>query len=161
MHFCLSVVHPFLEAEMQFYNRPCPSIGPSVRPSVRNAVEKWKNEHSRCFFGYVCWLGGAWVVDGGWMPLPTYPQLYFDPASLVFVFLFEQRPRRDRWPMLSHIGEIFPSSSSPSTPSDPHILALGPKSKSRGPNSSLKAQILALSLKSQPQGSNPNLKAQI
>ena len=31
-------------------------------------------------------LGRNWVelgVDGGWMPLPTYPQQYYDPASLV------------------------------------------------------------------------------
>ena len=26
---------------------------------------------------------GAWRVDGGWMPLPTRPQRYCDPASLV------------------------------------------------------------------------------
>ena len=26
---------------------------------------------------------GAWGVDGGWMPLPTRPQRYCDPASLV------------------------------------------------------------------------------
>ena len=51
---------------------------------------------------------------------------------LLFVYLFfcffpfGQRPRRGRWPMLSHIGEIFPSS--PSTPYEAHILALGPKS---------------------------------
>ena len=61
-----------------------PSVRRSVRPSVRNArVEKWKNERFRCFFGYVCWWGGAWGVDGGWMPLPTRPQRYCDPASLV------------------------------------------------------------------------------
>ena len=33
------------------------------------------------FFLYV-W--GAWVMDGGWMPLPTRPQRYCDPASLVY-----------------------------------------------------------------------------
>ena len=26
---------------------------------------------------------GTWGVDGGWMPLPTHPQRYCDPASLV------------------------------------------------------------------------------
>ena len=26
---------------------------------------------------------GSWDVDGGWMPLPTCPQRYCDPASLV------------------------------------------------------------------------------
>ena len=29
-------------------------------------------------------LGGALGVDGGWLPLPTRPQQYCDPASLVF-----------------------------------------------------------------------------
>ena len=29
-------------------------------------------------------LGGALGVDGGWLPLPTHPQRYCDPASLVF-----------------------------------------------------------------------------
>ena len=35
-------------------------------------------------------LGGALGVDGGWqLPLPTRPQRYCDPASLVFsIFLF-------------------------------------------------------------------------
>ena len=27
--------------------------------------------------------GGAWGVDRGWPPLPTRPQQYCDPASLV------------------------------------------------------------------------------
>ena len=26
---------------------------------------------------------GGWGVNGGWMPLPTHPQRYRDPASLV------------------------------------------------------------------------------
>ena len=30
-------------------------------------------------------LGGALGVDGGWLPLPTRPQRYCDPASLVFL----------------------------------------------------------------------------
>ena len=29
---------------------------------------------------------GSWGVDKGWTPLPTRPQRYCDPASLVFVF---------------------------------------------------------------------------
>ena len=30
-----------------------------------------------------CWgRSGPWGVDGGWMPLPTHPQRYCDPASL-------------------------------------------------------------------------------
>ena len=28
-------------------------------------------------------LGGVLGVDGGWLPLPTCPQRYCDPASLV------------------------------------------------------------------------------
>ena len=35
---------------------------------------------------YICvgrGLGGALSVDGGWLPLPTRPQRYCDPASLV------------------------------------------------------------------------------
>ena len=27
-------------------------------------------------------------VDGGWMPLPTHPQRYCDPVSLVYCCLF-------------------------------------------------------------------------
>ena len=30
------------------------------------------------------YVWGAWHIDGGWMPLPTHPQRYCDPASLVF-----------------------------------------------------------------------------
>ena len=35
-------------------------------------------------FGSVC-VGdsGQWGVDGSWMPLPTHPQRYCDPVSLV------------------------------------------------------------------------------
>ena len=29
------------------------------------------------------WEGRVWGVDGGWMRLPTRPQRYCDPASLV------------------------------------------------------------------------------
>ena len=32
----------------------------------------------------LCVWDGGWGVDGGWMPLPTRPQRYCDPASLVF-----------------------------------------------------------------------------
>ena len=30
-------------------------------------------------------LGGVLSVDGGWLPLPTRPQRYCDPASLVYL----------------------------------------------------------------------------
>ena len=57
------------------------SVRPSVGPSVQgHRVEKWENEHLR----YV--LGMGWGVYGGWMPLPTRPQRYCDPASLVVKF---------------------------------------------------------------------------
>ena len=29
----------------------------------------------------------GWGADGGWMPLPTRPQRYCDPASLVTILL--------------------------------------------------------------------------
>ena len=32
-------------------------------------------------------LWGAWGVHGGWMPLPTCPQRYCDPASLVLKYM--------------------------------------------------------------------------
>ena len=32
-------------------------------------------------------MGGAWVVDRSWMPLPTRPQRYCDPATLVSLLL--------------------------------------------------------------------------
>ena len=43
------------------------------------AYQMWKEVLS-C----IVWvLGIGWGVDGGWMPLPTRPPLYCDPASLV------------------------------------------------------------------------------
>ena len=42
------------------------------------------------FFVYVSvlgrGLGGALGVDGGWQPLPTRPQLYFDPDTFFCMF---------------------------------------------------------------------------
>ena len=35
----------------------------------------------------LCVWDGGWGVDGGWMPLPTCPQRYCDPASLVTFWL--------------------------------------------------------------------------
>ena len=35
-----------------------------------------------------CVWSGVWGVDGGWMSLPTRPQLYGDPASLFFFLYF-------------------------------------------------------------------------
>ena len=64
--------------------------------------------------------------------------------------LFGQRPRRGRWPMLSHIGEISPFSP-PSVP--PPSLSVHPL---WGSNLSLEAQISPLRPKSQPWGPNPS-----
>ena len=61
--------------------------------------------------------------------------------------LFGQRPRRGRWPMLSHIWGIFSSSSSSSSFSFSFFVP-PLKSQSRGPNPSLEAQIPALRPKS-------------
>ena len=33
-------------------------------------------------------LGVGWGVDGGWMPLPTRPQRYCDPVSLVSLLTY-------------------------------------------------------------------------
>ena len=48
----------------------------------------------------VCVWSGVWGVDGGWMSLPTHPQQYCDPVSLVFLlsgplsaFMYPQPPR--------------------------------------------------------------------
>ena len=52
-------------------------------------VKKWKKSVLDTFF--VRLWGGGLGVDGGWMPLPTRPQRYCDPASLVsivFQYLF-------------------------------------------------------------------------
>ena len=103
-------------------------------------------------------------------------------VSFVRMLLFGQRPRRGRWPMLSHIWETFSFSSfsffsfffSVPPPLEAQILVSRPKSYSWGlnpsletqiqaslPKSQIEAQIPASRPKSQPQGSNPSLKAQI
>ena len=48
------------------------------------------------FFLYVCVWSGVWGVDGGWMPLPTRPQRYCDPASLVLYFLVFKKSSLNR-----------------------------------------------------------------
>ena len=68
----------FLVADTQHYMR----LGPSVRPLVC----KGRKVEQRAFwilFIYVCVWSGVRSVDGDWMPLPTRPQRYCDPASLV------------------------------------------------------------------------------
>ena len=59
-----------------------PSFRPSIHPSVTHESKSGKTSNLEVFWGR-CVGGGAWGVDGGWMPLPTLPQRYCDPASLV------------------------------------------------------------------------------
>ena len=74
------------------------SVGPLVRPSRLSChawVENAKNAYVWCSSWYclsVSMMEGCWGCDrggnGGWMPLPTRPQRYFDPASLVLVLMW-------------------------------------------------------------------------
>ena len=63
------------------------------------------------------WVGG-WGVDGGWMPLralPTSPQRYCDPASLVFLYSLSIISYKYRlsfiffsiWPEMPDLGRSF------------------------------------------------------
>ena len=69
----------------------------------------------------LCVGWGAWGVDRGWMPLPTRPQRYCDPASLVlqtdvfsigdiflqtFVISKQMKPQ---WPVTSHLEDFLQS----------------------------------------------------
>ena len=107
------------------------------------------------------------LSDSLWIPRP-FVRLSVCP--------FGQRPRRDRWPMLSHranlssFSSFFSSSFVPPPrfqPQGPNpslkaqIPASRPKFQPQGPNPSLKPQIPALRLQFQPWGSNPSLEAQI
>ena len=72
-----------------------PSVHQSVSPLVQWSVGPLVLQHEsksgktsglESFCVCVCvgkGLGGALGVDGGWIPLPTRPQRYCDPASLV------------------------------------------------------------------------------
>ena len=60
------------------------SVGPSVRPS--GVIEL-------ILFAYVRVLGVGFGVDGGRMPLPTRPQRYCDPASLVHSIIHSSQIR--------------------------------------------------------------------
>ena len=57
-------------------------VRPSVGPSVRQFVSEHKSKSGKTSILEA--LGGALVEDGGWLPLPTRPQRYCDPTSLVF-----------------------------------------------------------------------------
>ena len=57
-------------------------VHPSVRPSVRPSVHEHESKSGKtsvleafCVLSVLEWgLGGAFGVDGGWLPLPTRPQ---------------------------------------------------------------------------------------
>ena len=81
IHTALKPYVVYLVADMQLYERLCPSVGPSVRPTVGPSVGKHESESGKTSVLdtlYVCLS-----VDGGWTPLPTRPQRYCEPASLV------------------------------------------------------------------------------
>ena len=100
LSLCFFISFCFWVVDTQLYKRlcpsVCPSIGPLVRPSVCPSVRplyrpswwsSWK-VGKRAFwklFVYVWVLRVGWGVDWGWMPLPTRPQRYCDPTSLVWV----------------------------------------------------------------------------
>ena len=98
------VIFNFLVADTELYKRSCLSVGPWVRrsvgPSVRRSVghapvvtlesKTRKNAAVGIVYVWVCWREAGtgvgewgWGEAGGWMPLPTRPQRYCDPASLV------------------------------------------------------------------------------
>ena len=85
------IVSAFLVADTKLYKRLCPSLGPSVGRSVRPLVREHESKSGKMSvlkrFVYVSVLervlGGVLGVDRGWLPLPTRPQRYCDPASLV------------------------------------------------------------------------------
>ena len=68
----------FLAADTQLFKRLCPSVGPSVRWSVGPSVREHESKSAKTS------VLDAFCVDGGWMPLPTRPQRYCDPATLFF-----------------------------------------------------------------------------
>ena len=94
----------------------------------------------------------SWLEEGTWrvwthsLNIKTRTSAGIKESVTANKALFGQRPRRGRWPMLSHIWGIF-SSFSYVPPSNPSLKAQipvsRPKSQSWGPNPSLKAQILA------------------
>ena len=73
---------------MQLYKRLCQSVGLSVGLSGVIKLKKCKFLMLQLLL-CVCngeGLGvGGWGEAGSWMPLPTRPQQYCDPASLVFL----------------------------------------------------------------------------
>ena len=79
-------LYTFLVADTQLYKRLCPSVHWSVRRSVTHESKIGKRALQMPFLVWVLMVG-AWGVDEGWMPLPTRPQQYCDPASLLFIYI--------------------------------------------------------------------------
>ena len=79
----------FLVADMQLYKMDCSSLGLSTHPSIGLSV-CWsvmiESESGKLHILNTFCVCGGWGVDGGWMPLPTCLQQYWDPASLVWDF---------------------------------------------------------------------------
>ena len=91
---------------MQLYKRLCPSVHPLVRRSIGPLVRghESKSQSLSVLDAYcVCvWAGGSLGMDGGWRPLPTCPQWYCDPTSLVYSFFEVAKPilleiERSKW----------------------------------------------------------------
>ena len=71
----------FLVADMQLYKRLCPSVRWSVRQ------HESKSGKMSIFENFLRMFECEWG-NGGWTPLPTRPQRYCDPASLVLLLFF-------------------------------------------------------------------------
>ena len=83
----------FLVANMQLYERLCPSVAPSVHharvENVKNAYLWYCICYCVCVGDWVCvcvcyrdgW-GWGWGEAWDWMPLPTRSQQYHNPATL-------------------------------------------------------------------------------
>ena len=93
MFFFLSIFHKgqcYGKHVMLIPNEPSSAqfspqcVGPSV---CEHESKSEKTSVLEAFLSMcLCWKegwGGAFGVDGGWLPLPTRPQRYWDPASLV------------------------------------------------------------------------------
>ena len=78
-----------------------------------------------------------------------------------FQFTFGQRPRRGRWPMLSHREKFSPPPSSPPPPPPSPPPWLRSSNRSLKPKSQSRAWIPGSGLKFQPYGLNPSFIAHI
>jgi len=86
-----SFLFQILVADTQLYQSLCRSVGPLVRrsvgPSIRLSVmielKSGKTNVLDTFCTCLCVRGGDWGLAEGWTPLPTRPQRYCEPASLV------------------------------------------------------------------------------